>query len=120
VRFKLDENIPQAAVSLLRKNGHEADTVYDEYLGGASDATVINFARQENRALVTLDLDFSDIRTYPPQNFPGIIILRPRYQSTLQIMALLETMLSFIDKEMVDRSLWVVEPHGLRIRTPDI
>jgi predicted nuclease of predicted toxin-antitoxin system len=112
--------MPQAAAPFLRQHGHVADTVYDENLGGALDGKVIDFARQENRALITLDLDFSDIRTYPPQNFPGIVILRPRYQSALQIMALLETMLYFMDKETVDRSLWVIDPRGLRIRTTDI
>jgi hypothetical protein len=32
--------------------------------------------RKEGRALLTLDLDFSDIRTYPPEDYHGEAILQ--------------------------------------------
>jgi predicted nuclease of predicted toxin-antitoxin system len=42
---------------------------------GSPDKNIIEVCQQENRILVTLDLDFADTRAYPPQNYPGIIIL---------------------------------------------
>lgn len=32
---------------------------------------------KEGRILLTLDLDFADIRVYPPQALPGLVVLRP-------------------------------------------
>jgi Domain of unknown function (DUF5615) len=37
VRFKLDEDTPLRLAALLRERGHDADTVQDENLTGASD-----------------------------------------------------------------------------------
>ena len=65
VRFKLDENFPKDAGALLRDAGHDVETVLDERLGGNPDAKVLDACQTENRVLITLDLDFSDIRLYP-------------------------------------------------------
>jgi hypothetical protein len=35
------------------------------------------FCEREDWILLTLDLDFSDIHAYPPEEFPGILVLRP-------------------------------------------
>ena len=65
MRFKIDENLPVEAADLLQAAGHEATTIHDEHLVGQPDPNVAQVCRDECRALVTLDLDFSDIRTYP-------------------------------------------------------
>jgi hypothetical protein len=39
--------------------------------------------------LVTFDLDFSDIRLYPPSSHSGIWVLRPQTQSIANALALL-------------------------------
>jgi len=37
VKIKLDENLPVELANDFRMLGHDADTVYDEGLGGAED-----------------------------------------------------------------------------------
>ena len=76
VRFKLDENLPRDAEALLRGAGHDVQTVLDEHLGGNSDPRVLDACRTESRVLITFDLDFSDIRLYPPAEHSGIWLLR--------------------------------------------
>lgn len=71
MRCKIDENVPIDAAQLLRASGHECDTVYDEALNGARDETVVERCRVEQRALLTLDLNFADIRAYPPGQYHG-------------------------------------------------
>jgi predicted nuclease of predicted toxin-antitoxin system len=61
VRFKVDENLPLEVASLLTAAGHDALTVLDQLLGGHSDLAVDEACRHEGRAIVTLDLDFTDI-----------------------------------------------------------
>jgi phosphoenolpyruvate carboxykinase (ATP) len=77
MRAKLDENVPVEAAELLRAAGWTCDTVHDEGLGGAEDPKVAAACRVEGRVLFTLDLDFSDIRTYPPNEYVGIVVFRP-------------------------------------------
>lgn len=78
MKFKLHENLPVAAASLLNECGHDAMSVYDEHLVGQSDEVISDVARAEGRVLVTLDLDFADERTYPPASHAGIVVLRLR------------------------------------------
>ena len=77
LRFKLDENVPVDAVVLLAAAGYHSHTVYDEQLAGAPDPEVAAACRAEGRVLVTLDLDFSDVRAYAPGTHAGIVVLRP-------------------------------------------
>lgn len=73
MRFKIDENLPVDLTDLLRSAGHDALSVFDQNLVGEKDPRILEVCRKEKRALVTLDLDFSDIRTYPPQQHYGLI-----------------------------------------------
>ena len=78
MKFKVDENLPGEIVADLRAAGHDADTVFDEGLAGASDAAVMARVQAESRAILTMDKGIADIRTYPPALYSGLILLRPR------------------------------------------
>jgi len=72
MRFKIDENLPVELAEELRAAGHEAITVGDQQLSGASDQHLSEVCKTEGSIFVTLDLDFADIRTYPPGEHPGL------------------------------------------------
>jgi len=76
MRFKLDENLHPDAAEYLRQHGHDALTVADQGLRGHDDNDIAEVCRREQRALVTLDLDFSDVRIYPPADYSGLLVLR--------------------------------------------
>ncbi len=76
MRFKLDENLPIELAELFRRSGHDAQTVFDEGLAGAEDAEIASVCVRERRAVVTLDMDFADIRAYPPPEYAGIVVFR--------------------------------------------
>jgi predicted nuclease of predicted toxin-antitoxin system len=115
VRFKLDENIPLDAGEVFRESGHDIQTVLEERLGGTPDPDVLNAASDEKRVLVTLDLDFADIRTYPPADCPGIWVLRPGSQSIENVLTLLRGALAVAESEETENRLWIVEPGRVRI-----
>ncbi|MDP2208179.1 MAG: DUF5615 family PIN-like protein [Bacteroidota bacterium] len=69
VIFKLDENLPVELADLLKSENWEACTVYEEHLSGKPDSTIADICKKEKKVLVSLDLDFSDIRTYPPKEY---------------------------------------------------
>jgi hypothetical protein len=73
VKFKLDENMPADLGELLRDSGHDVEDVLGEYLGGRPDRPVLAAASSESRILITFDLDFADIRQYPPGSDPPTI-----------------------------------------------
>ncbi len=116
VRFKLDENVPGDAAVLLRNAGHDTHTVMEEGLGGRADSRILDVCRTEGRVLVTFDIDFSDLRLYPPADHKGIWVLRPRTQSIASTLVLLKGALGVLETESADDRLWIVEPGQVRIR----
>lgn len=116
MRFKVDENLPQEIADLLRQAQHDAVTVYDQQLAGVQDQEILDVCGKEARALVTLDLDFADIRTYPPQQFRGLIVLRTHYQDKPHLIQVMKGILPLMEREPIDRQLRIVEESRVRIR----
>ena len=116
VRFKLDENLPRDAGALLRDAGHDVKTVLEERLEGNPDPKVLEACRGESRVLITFDLDFSDIRLYPPASHSGVWVLRPHPQSIDNTLVLLKGALVALETESVHARLWIIEPGQVRIR----
>jgi len=71
VKFKIDENLPTEVAALLADAGYDAMTVPEQHLGGHPDPDIVTICQNEGRAIVTLDLDFADIRLYPPKHCAG-------------------------------------------------
>jgi len=115
-RFKLDENLPAAAEALLRDAGHDVATVIQEELSGASDLDVHAAARAERRTVVTLDRGFGDPRRHPTAGTAVVVVLRVPSQDATSILSLLWLLVPLFEKPELEGSLWVVEPHRVRIR----
>lgn len=116
MQFKIDENLPAEVAGTLRAAGHDAISVIDQQMSGAADPNLASVCQTEQRALVTLDLDFSDIRTYPPGEFPGLIVLRPRSQAKPTVLSLVKQLLPLLAAEALPGNLWILQETGLRIR----
>ena len=116
MRSKIDENLPVEAAALLREAGWECSTVYDEGLNGANDIQISEACRTERRVLFTLDQDFGDIRTYPPADYLGIVVLRPRDPHREAVLQLLRRALRLLERDWSSNRLWIVEPDRIRVR----
>lgn len=118
LRFKLDENVPVEAAEVLRSAGFDVHSVYDESLAGATDGAIADACAAEGRVLITLDLDFSDLRAYPPGSHTGIVILRPRTPDRDATLSLLVRVAALFGSEVVHGCLWIVDPERVRVRSP--
>lgn len=115
-RLKLDENLPDDAAALMRQVGFDVETALSEEFGGAPDPALLQASVNEGRVFVTLDLDFSDIRTYPPPSHEGIWVLRPQRQGVQQVLQLLGGALRMPESESAEHRLWILEHDRIRIR----
>ena len=115
--FKTDENIPLEAVDILRAAGHDTLTVFDQSLSGRPDSRIASVCRRESRALLTLDTDFCDIRTYHPADYPGLLVLRLPRQSAPEIVRVIRRMLEVLKTTDCHGQLWIVEHDRIRIRS---
>lgn len=117
MKFKIDENHPVEVASLLENAGYDALTVLDQEMGSGSDDDLAAVCKKEDRVLITLDLDFADIRIYAPQAQAGIIILRLKRQDKPYVLPMIDRLIKSFSEEQVQKSLWIVDEERIRIRT---
>ncbi|HYO14334.1 MAG TPA: DUF5615 family PIN-like protein [Thermoanaerobaculia bacterium] len=117
MRFKTDENLPIELADLLRKAGHDAMSVVDQHMGGEADPDLAAVCERERRTLVTFDLGFSDLRIYPPQSYPGLIVLRLKRQERPLVLEVFERLLPLLETEPLEGHLWIVEEERVRVRS---
>jgi predicted nuclease of predicted toxin-antitoxin system len=119
MKFKIDENLPVEVVKLLEDNGHDAVSVFQQNLSGTLDKRIAEVCQEEKRALITLDTDFSDIRTYSPDEFFGLIVLRLKRQDKPHVLSVVSRLINILLREPLDRRLWIVEEGRVRISGGD-
>jgi predicted nuclease of predicted toxin-antitoxin system len=120
MRFLVDANLPRSALPLLARLGHHAEHVRDVGLHSATDELIAAHARSTRAIILTRDLDFADVRRYPPHEYFGIVVLRlPDEAIVVQILAVLDRFLSHAN--IVDRlagRLIILEMDRFRARPP--
>lgn len=119
MRFKIDENLPADLGKALVSAGHEAATVHEERLQGVDDKPLLTVCDKEQRAIITLDVDFGNIRTYPPDRHHGIVVLRLSRQDKPYVLRCFRQVLVLLAKEPLAGKLWIVEDARVRIRGKD-
>ena len=118
ILVKLDENLSRTHANFLRESGYQADRVHDQGLSGASDQQVWERVVAESRFLITLDLDFSDVRRFPPGTHPGILLVRARSKSRQAVLEILQRTLAEQPLESLRGCLVVADERLTRIRRP--
>jgi predicted nuclease of predicted toxin-antitoxin system len=120
MKIKLDENLPEEASIVLGNAGHDVSTVRKQGLSGRPDSDVIGICAQEGRALITLDLDFANVRAYPPEDYHGIVVLRLDHQDKANVLAVAARLLDPLEEEPLTGRLWVVDERRIRIRPGNV
>mgnify|MGYP001596849838 CR=1 FL=1 len=116
MKFKLDENLGLKEKQIFKTFGHEVYSVRDQKLEGSSDKKLFEVCSQEKCCLVTLDLDFSDVTRFPPQNSNGLVVIRPPRNYSSQILeSLVLQFLESLKKMDLEKNLWIVEIGRVRI-----
>ncbi|WP_437572152.1 DUF5615 family PIN-like protein [Sorangium sp. So ce542] len=116
MKLKIDENLPDEVAELMRQAGHDASTVLAQGLGGHPDPDIAAVCAAEGRALLTLDVDFANVRRYSPSSYRGLIVMRLARQDKLYVLAIVRRLLALLEREQVDGRLWIVEEERVRVR----
>lgn len=103
-------------VDLLLGAGLDATSVHEKGLQGTPDRQLAVVCRDETRALITLDLDFADMRAYPPPVYHGIIVIRVKKHSKRRLIDITTKLIPLLKSRPTKGRLWIVEAHRVRIR----
>ena len=117
-KLKLDENLSVHLKRSLSAAGYDVLTAAEEDLIGRPDIEIAAAAHREERALLTLDLEFGDLRKHPPGQHPGIVLFRPRSLGPLTVNRFIEGFLNSANLEDFPGCIIIVDPSKVRVRRP--
>ena len=120
MKLKLDENLSRHLKPILEEQNFDVLTVSDEGLLSQDDITIGRAAKTEGRMLFTLDIEFGDLRKYPPGTHPGIVLFRPRSFGPLAVNRFVQEFAKDADLEQFVGCVVVVDPSRVRVRRPPI
>jgi predicted nuclease of predicted toxin-antitoxin system len=113
----LDNCMPHRYQRLLQEWGYDVSLLSDHIAADAPDSDVIALATELDAALLTVDLDFSNILDYPPQKDGGIIVMRYKIQDEAEADVSLKTALDELYRDGLCGVLVIVSPRHYRVRS---
>lgn len=114
MKFLVDMPLsPQLAV-WLREHGHDADHVSAIGLHNAKDHRILEIARQQNRIIITADLDFPQLLAISHAADPGVILFRGGNYSDEQMLQLLRRVLDNYPENKLVHAITVVDKVRIR------
>ena len=116
--FLIDADMPRSMAEVIKRHAHQALDVRDIGPSLALDVEIAAYARAEQLCIVTGDFGFADIRTYPPGEYAGIVVLSlPRNASGAYINSLVAGLLAQPDLlALLPGRLAIVEAGRVRLR----
>ncbi len=118
LRFLIDEDCPKSLETLLTEHGHDAIHVWNAQLSGTKDPELFLWAQQHQRIIVSRDLGWANILTYPVGSHHGLLILRAPFDYTAtQIRDMVARFLTTVDLTQIPGHLTIIDPNKVRIKT---
>jgi len=117
MRFLTDMGISPKTVSSLQSLGHDAVHLHDEGLDRLPDSAILQKARDEQRVLLTHDLDFGELIAASEANMPSVVIFRLRNMRPKQVNHYLHRVLSQHQGVLERGAVISVSEGQIRVRT---
>jgi len=116
MKFFMDECIYKVTTDFLVQSGYDVVTVQQAGLSGFNNGEVLSKAISEQRIFVTRDVHFSNILLFPPQNSFGIIVLKIKPETIVEVHQVLLELINKYSQKDLSQTLIIVDRNKYRIR----
>jgi predicted nuclease of predicted toxin-antitoxin system len=113
----LDVPVSPSLVDVLRSFGYDGVHAVQIGLAKATDTALLDLARNEQRIVITADLDFPRLLALSSADGPGLIPFRGGNYSEQEMRELLARVLTQVTPEILERSICVVDKQRIRLTT---
>lgn len=112
----LDQGLPRSTVSLLQSQGWDVLHTGDIGLSRSSDVEILEYARKEDRTIITLDSDFHTILALTNAPKPSVVRIRLEGLRGNDLAALIKKIWPKIENHLEGGAMVSVNDSGIRIR----
>lgn len=116
MRFLVDMPLSPELAIWLEQQGHDAIHAIEVGLHRASDAAILEYGRNEQRVVVTADLDYPRLLALAEAEGPGLVLFRGGNYSEREAVERLRRALETIPIEELANSIVVIEKGRIRRR----
>jgi len=116
IQLLADMNISPKSVIDLEKQGWNIVRVSELLAQNALDEEILELARQENRTVVTQDLDFSALLALGGHTRPSLITLRLTDTDPEFVTSRLLEVLPQVEEKLTDGCVVIIQDVSVRIR----
>lgn len=117
LQFLVDEDLPRSLYRQLLEVGLQATDVRDVGLHATPDEDIFRWAVANGYTLISADMGFSNILSFPLGAHHGIVVARIPNEIPLRALnrTIVEALLG-VPEEDLRGNLLIVEPHRFRLR----
>lgn len=116
MKFLADMGISLFTVEWLRNAGYDAVHLREEGLQRLADAEILLKARQEDRIILTMDLDFGTLLAINQDPFPSVILFRLSDERSRIVNERLAVILPQCSEVLATGALISVSNNAFRVR----
>lgn len=116
MKFLADMGISPRTVNWLRNQGYDAIHLIEQKLEKLEDEDILIKAQNEQRIILTVDLDFGFLLAIDQSSFPSVILFRLGNESREVIEARLTEVLEQCQNELLTGAIISVSDDTFRVR----
>ncbi|MBE9141804.1 DUF5615 family PIN-like protein [Planktothrix mougeotii] len=117
MKFLADMGVSPLTVQVLRQQGYDAVHLSEQGLERLPDSKILEKARQENRIILTFDLDFADLLAASSQQLPSTIIFRLKDTKPTVVSGRLLIILNECQEELKTGAIVTINDTRYRLRS---
>jgi predicted nuclease of predicted toxin-antitoxin system len=116
MKFFLDENFPRTALGALESAGHAAAHALQHFPPGTTDATLFDYAQQQQSVFVSTDKDFFHTIPLAFERHYGAIVITLRKPNRADLLRRLADALAQLGARELNNTVWLVTETRIRSR----
>ncbi len=116
MRLLLDQGLPRSSAEILRNKGWDIQHTGEIGMSRATDRQILEYARDEQRIVITLDSDFHAILAVENLDSPSVVRIRQEGLRGPELAELVEKIWSKIGKHLENGAMTTITEKAIRIR----
>ncbi len=116
MRLLLDQGLPRSSAEILRNKGWDIQHTGEIGMSRATDRQILEYARDEQRIVITLDSDFHAILAVENLDSPSVVRIRQEGLRGPELAELVEKIWSIIEQQLENGAMATITEKAIRIR----